>query len=205
MLRLPPYRLTALSSTMRRVLKLFLVLFVFPTILGGLVMLLAGRPLVFELLQRGISYRFRDVKWIVTQDLARWREDPVRPQPVLLDARTEAEYGVSHLQGARRVDPYKPSLVPLARFPRDTPIVVYSSAGYRGALVASWLGDQGYPNVRNLGSSLFQWTNEGRPIFQGDRRAEVVHPYDGRWGWGWLLEGKYRAQAPPVERHSAAP
>ena len=190
---------------MRRVLKLFLVLFVFPTILGGLVMLLAGRPLVFELIQRGISYRFRDVKWIVTGDLARWREDPTRSQPVLLDARTEAEYEVSHLQGARQVDPYKPSLVALDRFPKDTPIVVYSSAGYRGARVASWLGEQGYPNVQNLGSSLFQWTNEGRPIFRGDRRAEVVHPYDGRWGWGWLLEGKYRAQTPPVERHSAAP
>ncbi|HEY8196992.1 MAG TPA: rhodanese-like domain-containing protein [Gemmatimonadales bacterium] len=190
---------------MRRFLKLFLVLFVFPTLIGGVVMLLAGRPLVFELLQRGTSYKFPHVKWIITQDLARWREDRSRAQPVLLDARTAAEYEVSHLQGARQMDPYRPSLAGLNRFPKDTPIVVYSSAGYRGARVASWLGEQGYPNVYNLGSSLFQWANEGRPIYQGDRPAEVVHPYDGRWGWGWLLEGKYRAQAPPVERHSAAP
>jgi rhodanese-related sulfurtransferase len=160
---------------------------------------------VFELLQRGTSYRFRDVKWIVTKDLARWREDRSRTQPVLLDARSEAEYEVSHLQGARWMDPYRPSLVGLARFPKDTPIVVYSSAGYRGALVTDWLGQAGYSNVQNLGSSLFQWTNEGRPIFRGGDRAEVVHPYDGRWGWGWLLEGKYRAQVPPVERRSAAP
>jgi rhodanese-related sulfurtransferase len=190
---------------MRRLLKLFLVLFVLPTIIGGVVMLAAGRPLAFELLQRGMSYKFPDISWVVTRDLARWREDPARPQPVLLDARTEAEYEVSHLRGAMRIDPYRPGLEGLTRFPKDTPIVVYSSAGYRGARVASWLGRAGYPNVQNLGSSLFQWTNEGRPIFQRDRPAEVVHPYDGGWGWGWLLERKYRAQVPAVKRHSAAP
>ena len=103
------------------------------------------------------------------------------------------------------MDPYRPSLVGLSRVSKDTPIVVYSSAGYRGARVAKWLGQAGYSNVQNLGSSLFQWANEGRPIFTGDRPAEVVHPYDGRWGWGWLLEGKYRARVPAVERHSAAP
>jgi len=190
---------------MRRLIKLFLVLFVLPTLIGGVVMLIAGRPLVFEILQRGTSYKFPDVKWIVTRDLARWRQDRARPQPVLLDARTEAEYGVSHLQGASRIDPYKPSLSGLTRFPKDTPIVVYSSAGYRGARVARSLGQAGYANVQNLGSSLFQWANEGRPIFKGDRRAEVVHPYDGWWGWGWLLESKYRAQVPAVGRRSAAP
>ena len=110
-----------------------------------MVLLLAGRPLVFELLQRGTSYKFRDVEWVVTKDLARWREDSSRVQPVLLDARTEAEYEVSHLQGARRIDPYRPSLVGIMRVPKDTPVVVYSSAGYRGARVASWLGEQGYP------------------------------------------------------------
>jgi rhodanese-related sulfurtransferase len=190
---------------MRRLMQLFLILFVYPTIIGGVIMLVAGRPLMFEALQRGTSYKFPDVKWIVTGDLARWLEDPARPRPVLLDARTEAEYAVSHLSGALQIDPYKPSLAGLTRFPTDTPIVVYSSAGYRGARVASWLGRAGYPKVQNLGSSLFQWTNEGRPIFQGNRPAEVVHPFDGRWGWGWLLEGKYRADVPPVERHSVAP
>ena len=190
---------------MRRLVRIFLILFVLPTLIGGVVMLLAGRPLAFEVLQRVTSYKFPDVRWVVTRDLARWREDPVRPQPVLLDARTEAEYEVSHLPGARRIDPYKPSLAGLARFPKDTPIVVYSSAGYRGARVASWLGHAGYPHVQNLGSSLFQWANEGRPIINGKGPAEVVHPYDGWWGWGWLLEGKYRARVPAVESRSAAP
>ena len=188
---------------MRRAARIFLVLFVIPTILGTIVLLAAGRPLAFELLQRGTTYKFPDVDWIVTRDLARWMEERASPQPVLLDARSEAEFDVSHLPGAHRIDPYRPTLNSVARFPRDTPIVVYSSAGYRGALVASWLGKQGYPRVQNLGSSLFQWVNEGRPIFRGDRPAAVVHPYDRQWGL--LLERDYRARVPAAKKHSFAP
>jgi rhodanese-related sulfurtransferase len=190
---------------MRRLFRLFLILFVIPTIIGTIVLAAGGRPLAYELLQRGTTYRFPEVKWIVTRDLARWMDDSARSKPVVIDARSEPEFAVSHLKGARRMDPYKPGLDTIAAFPKDTPIVVYSSAGYRGARVASWLQEQGYPNVQNLGSSLFQWVNEGRPIFRGAQPAEVVHPYDGKWGWGWLLEGDYRAEVPAVERHSIAP
>jgi rhodanese-related sulfurtransferase len=190
---------------MRRFLRLFLILFVIPTLIGTVVMIAAGRPLMFEILQRGTTYKFPEVKWIVTKDLARWLDDPAGSQPVVLDARSEPEFAVSHLRSARRIDPYRPSESPLAGLPKDTPIVVYSSAGYRGARVASWLGEQGYSNVQNLGSSLFQWANEGKPLFRGDRPTAVVHPYDSKWGWGWLLEGEYRAPASAVEKESFAP
>jgi rhodanese-related sulfurtransferase len=188
---------------MRRLFRIFLILFVIPTLIGAVVMVAAGRPLAFEVLQRGTTYKFPEVKWILTKDLARWLDDPSRPRPVVLDARSEPEFEVSHLRAARRIDPYRPSLNPLAGLPKDTPIVVYSSAGYRGARVASWLREQGYPNVQNLGSSLFQWANEGKPIFRGEQPAQVVHPYDPYWGW--LLEGEYRARVPAAEKHSAAP
>jgi rhodanese-related sulfurtransferase len=190
---------------MRRLARLFMILFVIPTVIGAIVLAAAGRPLAFELLQRGTSYKFPEVNWIVTRDLARWLDEPARAQPVLLDARSKAEFEVSHLRGARRIDPYRPSLNVLADAAKDTPIVVYSSAGYRGARVAGWLSDQGYGQVQNLGSSLFQWANEGRPLYRGGQPVQQVHPYDGRWGWGWLLDGKYRADAPAVERHSIAP
>jgi len=188
---------------MRRLFRIFLILFVIPTLLGGLVLLAAGRPLVFEMLQRGTTYKFPQVRWIITKDLAHWLEERTRPQPVILDARSGAEFDVSQLRGARRIDPYRPTLNAVAGFPKDTPIVVYSSAGYRGARVASWLGEQGYKNVQNLGSSLFQWVNEGRPLFRGRQPASVVHPYDTQWGW--LLEREYRAEVRPLEKHSVAP
>ena len=188
---------------MRRLLRLFLILFVIPTIIGTVVLIAGGRPLAYELLQRGTTYRFPEVKWIVTRDLARWMDDPGRPKPVVIDARSEAEFAVSHLKGARRMDPYRPVLDPISAFPKDTPIVVYSSAGYRGARVATWLQGQGYLRVQNLGSSLFQWVNEGRPLFRGTQPAQVVHPYDSQWGW--LLGKDYRADTRPAERHSFAP
>jgi rhodanese-related sulfurtransferase len=190
---------------MRRAFRLFIILFVIPTIIGAVVMVAAGRPLLFELLQRGTSYKFPRVQWIVTKDLARWLDDSTRTPPVILDARSQAEFDVSQLKGARRMDPYRPDLAALSRMPRDTSIVVYSSAGYRGGRVADWLRGQGYTRVQNLGSSIFQWANEGRPLYRGDSPAQVVHPYDSKWGWGWLLEGEYRARVPAVEQHSFAP
>ena len=190
---------------MRRLIRLFLFLFVLPTLIGAVVMVAAGRPLLFELLQRGTSYKFPRVEWIITKDLARWLDDSTRTPPVILDARSQAEFDVSHLKGALRIDPYRPGLAGLSGLSRDTPVVVYSSAGYRGARVANWLGQQGFGRVQNLGSSLFQWANEGHPLYQGARPVQVVHPYDGKWGWGWRLEGEYRAQEAAVERHSIAP
>jgi rhodanese-related sulfurtransferase len=121
----------------------------------------------------------------------------------VLDARTEEEYAVSHLQGAVRIDPYKPSLRPLRGFSKDTAIVLYSSVGYRGARVADFLARQGYSQVYNLEGGEFRWANEGQPVFRQDRPTADVHPYNPTWGL--LLESQYRIKAPPVEKKSAAP
>ena len=126
-----------------------------------------------------------------------------RAPPVVLDARTDDEYAVSHLQGAVRMDPYKPSLRPLRGFSKDTAIVLYSSVGYRGARVADFLARQGYSQVYNLEGGEFRWANEGRPVFRQDRPTAEVHPYNPTWGL--LLESRYRIKAPPVEKKSAAP
>jgi rhodanese-related sulfurtransferase len=179
------------------------IVVVLPILIGGIVLLVAGRRVVYELLQRRIAGRFPTVQWIAPEELALWREDPGRTQPVVLDARTEDEFDTSHLRGAIRIDPYRPSTRPLARFPKDTPIVVSSSAGYRSARVAVWLRRAGYGSIQNLTGGLFRWVNEGRPVFRDDRPTQEVHPYDRYWGW--LLKGRYRAQAPDIPKQSAAP
>jgi rhodanese-related sulfurtransferase len=188
---------------MRRVMIALLVVIVLPILVGGVVLLVAGRPAAFEVLRWRTERRFPDVKWLKSDELARWRNDPAEPQPVLLDARTEPEFGVSRLKGAMRIDPYRPSLRPLRGFRKDTAVMVYSSVGYRGARVASWLGRVGYTNVHNLSGGIFAWVNEGRPIFSGETPTAQVHPYDQKWGY--LVDGKYRAEAPDLEKHSAAP
>ena len=166
-------------------------------------MLIAGRGVAFDAIGRLTARKFPDVQWIDRADLARWREDAGRTPPVMLDARTSAEYQVSHLRDAIRVDPGRPSLRPLGARAKNDPIVVYSSVGYRSARLAHWLAGQGYTNVRNLAGSIFQWANEDRPVFRDGRPTTEVHPYDRRWGL--LLESRFRAAVPDVETPFAAP
>jgi rhodanese-related sulfurtransferase len=189
---------------MRGWVKVLLIMVVLPIILGAIVLFVAGRPVAFEILQRRIAARFPEVKWISTADLGRWQDDTGQPQPVVLDARTEPEFAVSHLRGAVAIDPYRPSIRPLQGLQPAGSIVVYSSAGYRGARVASWLARTGHTSVVNLSGGIFKWANEGRPLFrEGNRPTALVHPYDQRWGM--LVDGRHRAEAPDLEKRSAAP
>jgi Rhodanese-like domain len=73
------------------------------------------------------------VQWITTRERADWLEDRHRPPPVLLDVRTVEEWNVSHLPGARRVDPGTSAEMGLPGAARDVPVVTYCVVGYRSA------------------------------------------------------------------------
>lgn len=154
-------------------------------------MFLNLRSLTFSIIRRLTTDEFPTVKWLTTQQFAQWLEDPLKPQPIILDARSEAEYALSHLKEAKRIDPKHPDLAAFAGY-QDTPIVVYCSVGYRSARIAEQLGQAGFSRVYNLEGSLFQWANEGRPVFKDGCPAMFVHPYDALWGR--LLKPRYRAQ-----------
>jgi rhodanese-related sulfurtransferase len=147
------------------------------------------RSLAFRLIKSLISHKFPSVKWLTTRQLAQWLADPLKPQPILLDARSEAEYLLSHLKQAERIDPYHPNVEALSGS-KDAPIVVYCSVGYRSASVAEQLGKGGFSHVYNLEGSIFQWANEDRPIFKNTNPAKLVHPYNTRWGR--LLKPEHR-------------
>jgi rhodanese-related sulfurtransferase len=175
-----------------------------PIVIGGIVVLVAGRPLAFEIIHRKTAARFPEVKWISTDELARWQADTGQPQPLILDARTGPEFAVSHLKGALPIDPYRPDVRSLKGASPQDAVVVYSSAGYRGAGVANWLRKQGYTTVVNLAGGIFKWAGEDRPVFREEGRpTALVHPYDQRWGY--LVPGRYRARAADVPKQSAAP
>jgi rhodanese-related sulfurtransferase len=191
------------SQARRPWLGVFLAVVILPILIGAGVVLIAGRGVAFDAIRRLTARKFADVQWIDRAELARWREDSGRTPPLVLDARTAAEYQVSHLRDAVRVDAGRPSLRPLAARAKNDPIVVYSSVGYRSARLAHWLAGQGYTNVRNLAGSIFQWANEDRPVFRDERPTTEVHPYDRRWGL--LLESRLRAAVPDVDTPFAAP
>jgi rhodanese-related sulfurtransferase len=108
---------------------------------------------------------------------------------VLLDTRSEKEYGVSHLAGARLVvyETFDPGQ--LAGIPKATPIVVYCSVGYRSDRVGEVLQAAGYTQVHNLYGGLFEWVNQGRPVYNRQGKTEKVHAYSRAWGV-WLRKGE---------------
>lgn len=152
------------------------------------------RTLAFNIIKRLIIRKFPTVQWINIEEFAQWLEDPVKPQPIILDARSEAEYAVSHLKKAEHIDPYHPDLEVFAGISKDTPIVVYCSVGYRSAGIAERLEQAGFSQVYNLEGSIFQWANVGRPVCKNDHPTMLVHPYNALWGR--LLKSPYRAQLP---------
>ena len=142
---------------------------------------IAWPEMTWPAIKARIAKEFPKVKSIGTAELAK-----AEPKPVLLDVRTAAEFDVSHLSGARRVDP--DAAASKVALPKNTPIVTYCSVGYRSAKFAQRLQDAGFTNVRNLEGSIFQWANEGRPVEPGTK----VHPYDKKWGV--LLDAARRAE-----------
>jgi len=183
--------------------KVFMVVVVALLLIGAGTVYFAGRPIAFAVLKRQTAKRFPDIRWVDASALSAWRSDSTRSQPVILDARTETEYSVSHLPDAARIDPYRPLLRPLKGLPQDAPITVYSSVGYRSGRVTHWLAGQGYTDVRNLEGGIFLWANENRPLVRQGAPTTEVHPYQPRWGL--LLDSSHRIEAPPIEKRSAAP
>ena len=163
-------------------------------ILAGLA-LLGMRGVDWFLLKKSLRHRFPKVEWITTQQLSDWLADKHREKPVLLDVRTEEEWNVSHLPGARRVDPGASTESVAAGISKDAPIVTYCAVGYRSGDLATRLRDAGFTRVQNLEGSIFQWANEHRPLVRDDQPVSRVHPYSKLWGR--LLTDDVRA---PLEK-----
>jgi rhodanese-related sulfurtransferase len=144
-----------------------------------------------------VRKQFPTVRQLSTTELAGWLSQTNRAQPMLLDARSPAEYAVSHLPGGRRVDAKAPVPELLGRLGTNRPVVVYCSVGYRSARLAERLQQAGCTNVFNLDGSIFQWANEDRLLERDGRPVNEVHPYNKTFGQ--LLRPEHRATAPPVK------
>lgn len=125
---------------------------------SSVIVFLTGRRPALGMIRYLTTRKFPTVEWMTTKEFAQGLEDPSKPQPIILDARSEAEYAVSHLKNAERIDPNDPQLGVMKS--KDMPIVVYCSVGYRSARIAAWLEQAGFTHVYNLEGSIFQWANE---------------------------------------------
>lgn len=100
----------------------------------------------------------------------------------ILDTRTPEEYQVSHIRGAQYMNFSNPDYTVLRDIPKETPIVVYCSVGYRSEKIGEDLQKRGFSKVFNLYGSIFEWVNEGHPVVNSTGEVtQKVHTYNKRW------------------------
>ena len=155
---------------------------------------LAGEGRGLEGMKKVVRARFPKVRQLSTAELADWLKDGSRAAPVLLDVRTAAEFNVSHLPGARRVEPEEEAAKVAPLLTPGRPVVMYCSVGYRSSAMAQRLAKAGVTELFNLEGSIFQWANEGRPLERDGKTANKVHPYNGTFGK--MLDSQRRAEIP---------
>lgn len=110
-------------------------------------------------------------------------------QVLFLDTREKAEYQVSHIKDARWVGYADFDLQRVAGIPRNTPLVVYCSVGYRSEKIGEQLLQAGFSQVYNLYGSIFEWVNQGYPVYKSPGgQTNQVHAYSRLWGQ-WLSKG----------------
>lgn len=108
---------------------------------------------------------------------------------LLLDAREPGEYAVSHLDGAVWVGYDTFGRESVARLPRDQPVVVYCSVGYRSERIAEQLQEMGFARVYNLYGGIFYWKNHDHEVVdEAGQPTDSVHVYNAVWGQ-WLHKG----------------
>lgn len=100
----------------------------------------------------------------------------------VLDAREPEEFEVSHIKHAIPVGFQDFNLAALESIDKSKPIVVYCSIGYRSEKIAKKLKGQGFSQVYNLYGSIFEWVNEGFPVYNNaDELVLKVHTYNRKW------------------------
>lgn len=111
---------------------------------------------------------------------------------IILDAREEKEYNVSHIKNAIWVGYNKFKLKEtLTKLPKDknATIVVYCSLGIRSETVAYKLIKAGYNNIYNLYGGIFEWKNNNFKVVNSkEKETEKVHVFSKKWS-KWLKKG----------------
>lgn len=163
----------------------------------------AGASTLLSAVEAGVRLRYFDVSTISSATVSEMREtateNDAEPDggsttgtasvPVLFDVREPAEFAVSRIAGAVRVDPEMTADAFLARYGDlidGRTAVFYCSVGVRSAKMISRLQSAGgaarSAELRNLEGGIFRWHNEKRPLVDADGPTAKVHRFDAYWG-----------------------
>ncbi len=110
---------------------------------------------------------------------------------ILLDAREEAEFNVSHIKNAQFVgfDSFNAKKIRKNYQNINATIVVYCALGVRSEKIGAKLLKMGYKNVLNLYGGIFEWKNQNFPVFDSNNKeTENIHAFSKEWSQ-YLLKG----------------
>ncbi len=109
---------------------------------------------------------------------------------LLLDAREKEEYNISHIANAVFIGYNHFEKDVLKDTPKDKPIVVYCSIGYRSEKIGEKLQKMGYTKVYNLYGSIFEWVNQGNLVVDNQGvTTKKVHTFNRSWS-KWVDKNK---------------
>lgn len=115
--------------------------------------------------------------------------NPNQTNVVYLDAREKDEFKVSHVKGSIWVGYSDFDMERVKDVPKNAQIVVYCSIGVRSEEISEKLIQAGYLNTKNLYGGIFEWVNQGYPVYKKKSTpTQDVHAYDQTWG-KWLSQG----------------
>lgn len=139
-----------------------------------------------EPLEARFAQQFGEIAHLEAADVA--RELSASPgDMVIIDTRQPAEYAVSHLPGAKRVDPgsgLEAALATAGDVSGKT-VVFYCTVGYRSSTLATRMQNAlkaaGAKTIGNLRGGVLGWHNKGLPLVDDKGETSFVHPYSNAW------------------------
>ncbi|MBK1440443.1 rhodanese-like domain-containing protein [Parapedobacter sp. ISTM3] len=108
---------------------------------------------------------------------------------VILDAREQEEYEVSHMRHAQHVGYVWFDMRKIYNIPKTDTIVVYCAIGNRGERIGEKLRKAGYQHVYNLFGGIYEWVNQRNPVYNRNNvQTTKIHIYEPSWS-KWLEYG----------------
>lgn len=102
-----------------------------------------------------------------------------RQKLAILDARSQKEFDISHIKGAKRVgyDDFSPDRIWFVD--QDITVVIYCRVGKQSEKIALELQEMGFTNILNLYGSIIEWVNQGLPIVdKNGKRTRRVYVFN---------------------------
>ncbi len=132
------------------------------------------------------QYNTESVAYIFVDSL-----ESISANVILLDAREQKEYDVSHIKNAILIgyDHFNLEKTVSKLTNKNDTIIVYCSVGIRSEDIAEKLKTAGYKNVFNLYGGIFEWKNQQNIVVDSSEKpTEKVHTFSKEWS-KWLKKG----------------